>query len=75
MWVVMDIGCIECGESSNVVTLCNKEDVAREMARRLNESELTWQGGQHHFEAFEIPEYGIFSDSMYEKALGLITEK
>ena len=55
-YVLVDIGCIECGEESAVIGIYTSKKKAqrirREHEKRQNES---WNG-QHIFEIFEIDE-------------------
>lgn len=54
-YVAVDIGCIECGEPSNVIGIfTNKEQakaICEEYKRRYDEH----HSGQHEFEIFEVP--------------------
>lgn len=53
-YLAMDIGCIECGESSKVIGIY-KAELEAETACNLAEIEQAkdWHG-QHHFKVFEI---------------------
>jgi len=58
MWLVINIGCIECGVSSNVVGLFETEQEAAEIAKKLD-GKYDWrEGGQNSFEVFPLPEVG-----------------
>ncbi len=62
MWIVMNIGCIECGVSSNVVGTFDDIDEAKKVAARLGE-ELSWrEGGQNSYEVFLLPAVGTIND-------------
>lgn len=52
-WIVMDIGCIECGESSDLVGVYPTKDQAEAVIEKLEQAGLRWRGGQHEFEAFD----------------------
>ena len=53
-WLVFNIGCIECGVSSNVVGLYNTEKEANEVCNKMDE-ELGWrEGGQNAFQVFDL---------------------
>jgi hypothetical protein len=54
MWIVMDIGCIECGEPSDLVGTFTTEERASAVCKQLNNSSATRQGGQHDFEVFAL---------------------
>lgn len=60
MWIVMDIGCIECGEGSNLVGLFTNEDKANKFAATLNEKR-GFTVGQHNYEVFKLPEPNIIN--------------
>lgn len=52
LYIAMDIGCIECGESSNLVGVFKTEteaNVALKQARKKQEAD--WMG-EHSFEVF-----------------------
>ena len=53
IWLVFDVGCIECGESSDVVGLFDSEDAANAVADRLNET-MSFTSGQHSYEVFRL---------------------
>lgn len=53
-WLVFNIGCIECGVSSDVVGLYATEAEAENVACLLG-GELSWrEGGQNSFEVFNL---------------------
>lgn len=53
-WLVFNIGCIECGVSSNVVGLYTSQDEAMRIAKACDDS-LSWrEGGQNSFEVFDL---------------------
>jgi len=53
-YMVFNIGCIECGVSSNVVGVYESKEEADTVAR-LCQSKLHWrQGGQNSFEVFDL---------------------
>lgn len=53
-WLVFNVGCIECGVSSNIVgTYATKEEANRIEA--ICEASLDWrEGGQNHFLVFDL---------------------
>ncbi len=61
-WLVMNIGCIECGVSSDVVGVYTTKEEADKVAAACAK-ELGWrEGGQNSFEVFDLhaaqaPEY------------------
>lgn len=54
-YVVIDIGCLECGESSNIVGAYSNKARADSIATRLNKN-LSFTTGQHAYEVFKLPE-------------------
>jgi hypothetical protein len=55
-WLVVNIGCIECGVSSQVVGLFDAHEEAVEVAARLLESHGWREGGQNDFCVFQLPD-------------------
>jgi hypothetical protein len=61
-WLVFNVGCIECGVSSNVVGTYSDHAEATRVAVALDH-ECSWrEGGQNSFEVFDLdapqdPEY------------------
>lgn len=54
MWIVVDIGCIECGESSDLVGIFSTEEKANSVCSQLNNSRATFTRSQHEFDVFEL---------------------
>lgn len=53
-WMVFNVGCIECGVSSNVVGFYDSKEEAEAIAEYLD-SKLSWrEGGQNSFEVFDL---------------------
>ena len=53
-WMVFNVGCIECGVSSNVVGFYSTEEEADRVAKTC-EDHLHWrEGGQNAFEVFDL---------------------
>ncbi len=53
-WLVFNVGCIECGVSSNVVGMYASSEEAERVAALATE-ELNWrEGGQNSFEVFDL---------------------
>jgi hypothetical protein len=68
MWLVINIGCIECGVSSNVVGLFPTKEEADRIAKRLSET-MSWrEDGQNEFEVFPLPPVGEVAEE-YREAL------
>ena len=55
-YIVVNIGCIECGVDSNIVGIFEKEEKANEVARICNDKYEWRHGGQNDFEVFKTPE-------------------
>jgi hypothetical protein len=56
MWLVFNVGCIECGVSSNVVAIYPTEHEANAVAEKLNEVYAWREGGQNSYEVFKLGE-------------------
>jgi hypothetical protein len=55
MFIVVNIGCIECGVSSNIVGVFTDENEAQRIAAGLDAT-MSWrEGGQNSFEVFPMP--------------------
>ena len=55
-WLVFNVGCIECGVSSNVVGTYQTSEEADRVAEICN-AKLSWrEGGQNSFEVFDLYE-------------------
>jgi hypothetical protein len=51
-FILMDIGCIECGESSDLLGVFDSKEEAESIASEW--SALGWRGGQHSYDVFEL---------------------
>lgn len=56
MWLVMNIGCIECGVSSAVVGLFSDKITADNVAEKCSQKYDWREGGQNSFEVFLMPD-------------------
>lgn len=53
-WIVFNIGCIECGVSSNIVGIYATKEEAEKVVQSCK-STLKWrEGGENHFQAFDL---------------------
>ena len=68
MFLVVNIGCIECGVSSKVVGLFADEVTALEIAQKLDERMERRQDGHNSFEVFPLPKAGVVEEE-YRDAL------
>lgn len=66
-YVVVDIGCIECGEPSTVLGIFNDKKKAESVREKYeNIQEENWHG-QHYFEIFEVDEEDkVVNDDYYK---------
>lgn len=57
MYLLMRIGCIECGVSSSVVAVYSDQEQAEKLASALNNNEkASWlEGGQNFYEVHRLP--------------------
>ena len=56
MWIVVNIGCIECGVSSQIVGVFADKERADAIAAEFDEKFNWREGGQNSFEVFPMPE-------------------
>lgn len=54
-WLLINIGCIECGVSSNVVGVFDSKVMADNLAAQLEKTHGWREGGQNVFEVFPLP--------------------
>lgn len=66
-WIVMDIGCLECGYNSEIVGVFETPQEAERVALRLQETVTGKELGGHDFEVFELPELGIINNSYRDR--------
>lgn len=65
-WIVVDIGCIECGVSSNIVGVFTSEEEAKRIARELDQK-MNWrEGGQNSYEVFPLPALNVVHEDYQE---------
>ena len=65
-WILVNIGCIECGVSTNIVGVFDDEEKAKELEGRLSDSHGWREGGQNSFEIFPMPEVNQVNDEYLE---------
>ncbi len=53
-WLAFDVGCIECGEESNVIGLFDSEEEAQAACEIAREKQKADWHGQHSFEVFDL---------------------
>jgi hypothetical protein len=72
MWIVVNIGCIECGVSSNIVGVFDNEGVAQKIADGLDDK-LSWrEGGQNEFVVFPMPAANAVADEYKEAVTAIL---
>ena len=62
MWLVMNIGCIECGVSSGIVGVFADKTTADSVADQCTDKLFWREGGQNSFEVFELPAPEIIAE-------------
>lgn len=53
-WLAFDIGCIECGEGSDVIGLYETEEAATAACDDARKTQGEDWNGQHHMEVFDL---------------------
>ena len=53
-YVVVDIGCIECGEPSHVIGIFTNREQAKAICKEHERKYDEYHSGQHEFQVFEI---------------------
>jgi len=64
-YIVVNIGCIECGVSTNIVGVFDNKEKAESIVAQCDEKYDWREGGQNAFEIFEMPEINVVN-SEYE---------
>lgn len=67
-YLVFNIGCIECGVSSNIVGVFDDKEKANELANELQETHDWREGGQNNFQVFELPELNVINKEYLKPA-------
>lgn len=68
-YVLVDIGCIECGEKSSVLGIFDDLDEAYKIGNQCKKyQEENWRG-QHSFEIFEVNKENELIDGYYIEGL------
>lgn len=63
-YVVVDIGCIECGEESSVLGIFQDKETAEKVAEKYKKIQRENWTGQHYFEIFEVNKENV---ELYDK--------
>lgn len=61
-WIVVNVGCIECGVPTNIVGVFSDRARAIEIAEGLDETHSWRGGGQNSFEVFPMPALDVVQD-------------
>lgn len=61
-WVVVNIGCIECGVSSNIVGVFTDKAEAERVTEELDDRMSLREGGQNAFEVFPMPPLNVVAE-------------
>ena len=67
-WILVNIGCIECGVSSAIVGVFTDKERADALADELSTKYHWREMGQNNYEVFAMPTFDIVADE-YQKAL------
>lgn len=68
-WIVVNIGCIECGVPSNIVGVFTSANDAEMLALELGETHAWREGGQNAFEVFPMPALNVVSSEYLSDGL------
>lgn len=69
-YILVDIGCIECGESSRIIGIFHDIEKAEEIKNKCVEIQMQHWTGQHYFEIFTIEKENEIVDDYYFKLEG-----
>jgi len=59
MFILVNIGCIECGVSSDIVGVFSDKNHAEKLAGDLMDSHGLREGGQNDFQVYDMPEIDV----------------
>lgn len=68
-YVLVDIGCIECYQESNVIGIFTNKDLVEEVKKDHEERQKAHWCGEHYFEIFEIDELDKIYGVVYENGI------
>ena len=54
-WIVVNVGCMECGVTTQIVGVFTKKEIAEKWANKLNLTHGWRQHGENVFEIFPFP--------------------
>lgn len=58
-FVALDIGCIECGESSHILGIFTTEKAAKDVCDKTEELQEKYWSGQHEFLVISVDELNV----------------
>lgn len=64
-YILVNIGCIECGVSSNIVGVFDNKEKAEELGKLCYEKYGWREGGENSFEIFEMPKLNVINKEYY----------
>lgn len=62
MFILVNIGCIECGVSTQIVGVFSSKEKADEVAEKFQDKYSWREGGQNAFEVFPMPEIDVINE-------------
>lgn len=70
-YIVLDIGCIECGEESAILGIFDNKQKAEEVMEKYDKIQSNNWHGQHYFEIIEVKEENVelYNEETYLKHL------
>ena len=70
-YIVVDIGCIECGEPSCILGIFTDKEKAYKVRDKYKEIQSNYWSGQHYFEVYEVSKENeeLFTEEDYKKYL------
>jgi hypothetical protein len=65
-YILVNIGCIECGVSSNIVGVFTSKKKAEKLRDKFSNKYAWREGGQNHFSVFEMPKIDTINQEYKE---------
>lgn len=66
-WIVVNVGCIECGVSTNIVGVFESEARAEAIVEDFSKKFAWREGGQNSFEMFPMPDLNVIDPEYLEE--------
>lgn len=67
-YIVVNIGCIECGVSSQIVGVYETKEEAQSIADKLEHTHNWREGGQNGYEVYPMPKIGVTHPDYLKKS-------